>query len=354
LNRLVLMVALVSLGALAQRNPDLEKAQQLLAQKKYDAALKSLEAAAKKGGLERESLLTLLESRGLAQASLGQTQQAEESFRSVLQLDARRDLTGKYTGKVAGVIASAKEWFKEHGGIELGPLDPGTQDGRVKQISLFVKNDPLKLISQVRFYVRKDGGAWKPIEASLVNGAAATDVDAETIEWWAEALSEKKDQLMFLGSAGRPIKQSAPVAVAAKEPTKEVDAPAKQPETKLTPTPRPEERLEAQPVMQSSPLRPVGYVLLGLGAVGLGVGTYFGVNSNSIRTTVKADLAAGGSDPVELYNRDQSAIASARLANIMLISGGAVAATGLLFVIIGKDVAVVPGAGGGVTVSGKF
>jgi hypothetical protein len=106
--------------------------------------------------------------------------------------------------------------------------------------------------------------------------------------------------------------------------------------------------------MQGSPLRPVGYVMLGLGAVAVGVGSYFGINSNAIRTTVKADLAAGGYDPAELYNRDQSAISSARLANIMLISGGAVAATGLLFVIIGKDVAVVPGAGGGVTVSGKF
>jgi len=110
LNRAVLLVALASLTAFGQRNADLEKAQQFLAQKKYDAALKSIEAAAKKGGLERESLLTLLESRGLAEASLGQTQKAEESFRSVLQLEPRRDLTGKYTGKVVPVIAAAKEW----------------------------------------------------------------------------------------------------------------------------------------------------------------------------------------------------------------------------------------------------
>ena len=89
--RLMLMVLCVgAVSAFAQRNPDLEKAQQLLAQKKYDAALKSIEAAAKKGGLERESLLTLLESRGLAQAFLGQTEKAEESFRSVLQLEPKR------------------------------------------------------------------------------------------------------------------------------------------------------------------------------------------------------------------------------------------------------------------------
>ena len=355
-----ILVALAALTASAQRSPELEKAQQLLAQKKYDAALKSIEAAAKKGGLERESLLTLLESRGLAEASLGQTQKAEESFRSVLQLEPKRDLTGKYTGKAATVIAAAKEWFKEHGGIELGPLDPGAQDGRVKQISLFVKNDPLKLISQVRFYVRKDGGAWKPVEASLANGAAATDVDAEVVEWWAEALSEKKDQLMFLGSAGKPIKQSAPapVAVAKVEPVKEVvkdDVPAKEPEKKLTPTEKKsDERLEVQPAAQGSPVRTAGFVVLGVGVAAVAVGTYFGVTSSAQRAAVKADIVSGTRSRAELYAADQAAIGSATIANVMFIGGGVAAAAGLVMVIVGKDVAVVPGAGGGVTVLGKF
>ena len=354
---MLILVALGALTASAQRSQELEKAQQLLAQKKYDAALKSLAAASKKGGLERESLLTLLESRGLAEASLGQTQKAEESFRSVLQLEPRRELTGKYTGKAAAVIAAAKEWFKEHGGIELGPLDAGAQDGRVKQISLFVKNDPLKLISQVRFYVRKDGGAWKPVEASLANGAAATDVDAEVVEWWAEALSEKKDQLMFLGSAGKPIKQSAPVpvVVAKAEPVKEVvsDAPAKEPEKKLTPVEKQPDWRE-QPATTGSPVRTAGLVVLGVGVVAVAVGTYFGVTSSSQRAAVKVDLASGARTQAELYAADQEAIGNARIANIMLIGGGVAAAAGVIMVVVGKDVAVVPGAGGGVTVLGKF
>lgn len=355
MNRLFpILVALGSFTAVAQRNPDLEKAQQLLAAKKYDAALKSIEAAAKKGGLERESLLTLLESRGLAQASLGQTQQAEESFRSVLQLEPRRDLTGKYTGKVVPVIAAAKEWFKANGGIELGPLDPGTEDGRVKQVSLFVKNDPLKLITQAKFYVRKDGGAWKPVETTLANGAAAVDVDGEVIEWWAELLSERKDQLMFLGSAGKPIKQTAPAPVAvAKVEEKKADAPVNTVplETKVTPA---ETTLTAQPVTRGSPLRPVGFVMMGLGVAAIGVGSYFGINSSSIRTTVRTSLDAGGYDPNELYARDQTAISQAAIANTLFIGGGALALSGLLFVILGTDVVVVPGAGGGATVVGKF
>lgn len=348
-------LALASLTAFAQRNPDLEKAQQLLAAKKYDAALKSLEAAAKKGGLERESMLTLLESRGLAQASLGQADKAEESFRSVLQLEPKRELTGKYTGKVVPVIAAAREWFKANGTIEVGPLDPGTEDGRVKQVSLFVRNDPLKLVRKAKFYVRKDGGAWKPVEANTANGAAATDVDGEVIEWWAELLTERNDQLLFLGSAGKPIKQTAPVAVAKVE-EKKPDAPVAQPEAKLVPAAERKEEVITirEPVARMSGLRTTGFVLLGVGAAAAGVGTYFGVTSNSTRESVRASLTAGGYDPVELYNRDQGAITNAAIANAMWIGGAAVGVTGLLFVMLGTDVVVTPGAGGGVSVSGKF
>lgn len=351
MKRLLVLVTLVSASAFAQRNPDLEKAQQLLAQKKYDAALKSIEAAAKKGGLERESLLTLLESRGLAEASLGMTEKAEESFRSVLQLDGRRELTGKYTGKVVPVIAAAKDWFKANGGIEVGALDPGVESGRVKQVSLYVRNDPLKLVAKAKFYVRSDGGAWKPQESSLANGAAAIDVDAEVIEWWAELQSERKDQLLFLGSAGKPIKQTAPAPVVAR-----ADAPVAKAEPKLTPEPVAETRVEMKPETRTSPLRVAGIVMAGVGVAAVGVGTVFGVMSNSARDSINASIAAGGADQADLYNRDQARITQSAVANTMWIAGGTVAATGLLFAILGTDVVVAPGAGGGagVSVAGKF
>ncbi len=357
--RLALVLSLLSSLALAQRNPDLEKAQQLLAARKYDAALKAIDAASRKGGLERESLLTLWESRGLAEASLGQTQKAEESFRSVLQLEPKRDLTGKYTGKVATVVAAAKEWFKANGGIELGPLDPGTADGRVTQVSFFVKNDPLKLITQVKFYLRIDGGAWKPVTAKVVNGAAATDTDALSIEWWAEALSERNDQLMFLGSAGRPIKQSAPPAIAkVEEPKKVEDAPAKTEPVKVTPTEKPEEKpVVAATSSGGSALRPVGYVLIGLGVAAVGVATYFGITANGLREGVKADLAAGNVSQSALFMRDQQAITNSTIANVLFISGGVLAVTGGTFWFLGRDVQVAPtvgAGGGGLTVFGKF
>ncbi|MFT3713608.1 MAG: hypothetical protein QM817_38615 [Archangium sp.] len=347
-----LLVTLAAASAFAQRNPDLEKAQTLLAQKKYDAALKAIEAAAKKGNLERESLLTLLESRGLAEASLGKTDKAEESFRAVLQLDARRDLTGKYTGKVATVVAAAKEWFKNNGGIEVGPLDPGAADGRVTQVSLFVRNDPLKLINRAKFYVRTDGGAWKPQDAKVINGAAAIDTNGNSVDWWAELVSEEGNQLMFLGSAGKPIKQTAPAPVAVakvEERPAVVDAPKKTEEPKVTPK---EERLEKPEVTTTastggSALRPVGYVFVGLGVAAVGVGAYFGITANGMRESIKADLMAGRSSATELYTRDQAAITNSIIANTLFISGAAVAVTGAIFWLVGGSSS--SGAGGGVT-----
>ena len=106
--------------------------------------------------------------------------------------------------------------------------------------------------------------------------------------------------------------------------------------------------------MKSSPLRPVGFVLLGLGVAAAGVGTYFGVTSAGQRKSVRDTQAAGGFDPVELYNRDQTAISNGAIANVLWAAGGALGVTGLIMVILGHDVAVVPGAGGGVTVLGTF
>lgn len=354
----LLVLALAATSAFAQRNPDLEKAQKLLAAKKYAEALKAIEAASKKGNLERDSLLTLWESRGLAEASTGKLDKAEESFRSVLQLDPRRDLTGKYTGKVADVVARAKEWFKNNGGVEVGPLEPGAADGKVTQISLFVRNDPLKLIYKAKFYVRVDGGPWKPVEAKVVNGAAATDINAGTVEWWAELTSEENNQLMFLGSAGKPVKQSAPAPVAvAKVEEKPVvkDEPVKEtPKETAKVTPKDEDLSKPEVTKASgggSALRPVGYVLIGLGVAAAGVGAYFGITYNGMRESIKADLMSGAATTSALYTRDQAAITNGAIANTLFISGGALVVTGALFWFLGRDTG---GAGGGVTVAPVF
>src|SRR3954470_16022990 len=108
----VLAALCVGLASYAQKNPELEKAQKLLASKKYADALKAIDAAEKKGGLDHDSLMTLLESKGLCQAELKKPDPATESLRALLALAPRRDIQGKYKGDVVKSLDAATEWVK--------------------------------------------------------------------------------------------------------------------------------------------------------------------------------------------------------------------------------------------------
>jgi len=349
---LLTALALSSLTAFAQKNPDLEKAQAQLAQRKYADALKSLEAAEKKGGLDRDSYLTLLESKGLALAQTNKAAAAELSFRAVLCLDPKRELAGKYAGPVGQPIAAAMAWAKTNGALELVALDPGTADGRVKQVSFAVKNDPLKLVKVVKFYVKSDGGSWKPTPGVLTNGAASLDTDAEVVEWWAETQDDKSSQVAFLGSALRPVKNVAPAPVVAKQQ----DAPKSQPAPVLTPEPVPAP-VAAVTDTASSPLRPIGYGLLGAGVIALGVATYFGLTYNSERAAIREALMNGSASQASLYERDQAAIRNGVIANALFISGGALAAGGAVLWLMGgtsSSMALVPMGTHGLAVTGSF
>jgi hypothetical protein len=359
MRRALLLLTVFSSVALAQKNPDLEKAQQLLAQKRYPDALKALEAAEKKGGLDRDSFLTLLETKGLALASTNKLEAAELAFRAVLGVDPRRELSGKYAGAVNKPIDAAKAWLKENGPISIVALDPGTSAGRVKQVSLAVKNDPQNVVKAVKFYVKMDGGSWKPSDAALVNGAASLDTDADAVEWWAELQDATKNQVAFLGSALKPIRNTAPAPVAAAP----APAPEKKPEpvaAAAEPTPAPAPKAEAAVTTMATPsvsgTRIAGYALLGAGVIALGVGTYFGITANSEAAAIRM-ANVPGANAQELFARDQARIQSATLANVFIISGAAVAAGGAVLWFLGAPdapVAVVPMGPTGLAVTGRF
>jgi hypothetical protein len=357
MGRVVLLAALVSSVAFAQKNPDLEKAQQLLAQKKYAEALKALEAAEKKGGLDRDSFLTLLETKGLAQASTNKLDQAELSFRAVLGVDPRRELSGKYAGAVNKPIDAAKAWIKENGPVSIVALDPGTSAGRVKQVSLAVKNDPQNVVKAVKFYVKMDGGSWKPMDASLVNGAASLDTDADAVEWWAELQDDKKNQVAFLGSALKPIRNTAPAPVAvAPAPTPEPEKKADAPKAEPMPVARTEPAVTTTTAPSVSGTRIAGYALMGAGVIALGVGIAFGVTSNGQAAAIRM-ANVPGANQTELFAQDQARIQNATLANVFVISGAVAAAGGAVLWFLGAPdapVAIVPMGPTGLAVTGRF
>ena len=192
----------------------------------------------------------------------------------------------------------------------------------------------------------------------LTNGAASIDTDAATVEWWAETQDDNKNQVAFLGSAVRPVKNVAPAVVAAVE-KKVVDAPKEEPKAALTPEPKSEPVAAVTTETASSPLRPISYGLLGAGVIGLGVATYFGVTYNSQRQLIRDDLAANRGTQAELYERDQAAIRNGTIANVLFIAGGALVASGAVLWFVGgssssTSMGLVPMGTNGVAVTGSF
>ncbi|MBL8953289.1 MAG: hypothetical protein JNK82_21095, partial [Myxococcaceae bacterium] len=293
--RALLLTLTLTASALAAagepvKHPELEKAQKALASKKYADALKLLDAAEKKGGLDVDSYATLLESRALALASTKKVDQATTELKKLLALDPRRDLAGKYKGDVVKALDAALAWVAQAGGNQLVALDPEASGGKVKKVSVQVKNDPLSMVKAVRINVR-DGNGWRPVDAAPAGGIASADTDAAEVEFWAEAWDDKKNQVETLGSAIRPITQTAPVAVAAAEKPKAVEkaapvADAPKESAQLTPADKePETNLVEEPAPKKNVgLRAVSYALIGAGIITAGVGTYFGVSSQSARS----------------------------------------------------------------------
>lgn len=351
---LSLTLILLSSLAWAQKNPALEKAQLLLGQRKYAEALKALEAAERKGGMDRESYLTLLESKGLALASTNKPDKAEEAFRSVLILDPKRELSGKYSGAVGTPITAAIAWARQNGALELVALEPGVAEGKVKQLTFAVKNDPLKLVKAVTFYLRVDGGAWKPQPGALTNGAATLDVDTAAVDWWAETQDGNGNQVAFLASALRPVKSAAPAVVATQAPAPEAVKPV------LTPAPKPEPvAVVSEPVASGSPLRTVGYVVGGVGLASLAAGVVLGLSYSSERAAIKDALANGSATQASLYERDQAAIRTAFIANTLVIAGSALAAGGVVLWLVGgpsssTSAGLAPLGANGLAVTGTF
>lgn len=351
--RALLLAALVTSAAAsaadAPKNADLEKAQKALAAKKYPDALKAIEAAEKKGGLDLDSHSTLLETKALALASTKKLDKAEEEFRKLLVIDPRRDLSGKYKGDVVKALEAALTWVNKNGGLQVIGLEPTAANGKVSKVGVQVKNDPLNWAKTARIYVKDAGGQWKTTDVALTNGSAAADADGADVEYWAELQDANKNQLKLLGSAIRPQHAVAPAVVA--EAPKPVEkpkpapkaepvaaAPVKDPEPALTPredTEKTDAVVTEETPKSGSMLRPVSYALLGAGIISAGVGVYFGATSAGARSQILMDQMAGTFTQQQLFDRDQARIGQAQIANALFITAAVLAAVGVVLFVLG-------------------
>ncbi len=367
---------LLAFSALAQSNPELEKANRFLFDQKFGDAAKALEAAARVQGNGREMVMRIYELQGVTYGQLGQATKAREAFQALLCLDPKRELNGKYNQKVVTAFSAAKEWANTNPPLEIKAAKAAIDDkGRVMQLAAKVRNDPMRLVKKVRFHLRSDEARWSEQDSELQGVYAAANTDAQGVEWWAELLGENDRVLMLVANEANPIREgkardkapaSAPVVAAVPA----ADAPKKE-EPKVAEVTLPPEKPAPNvvideptaPASSGSALRPVGYVMMGAGLLTLGVGTYFGVQSSAGRDRINNAARDSQNRVTGITQKEAHALgpqsqSQAMIANVLFAAGGGVALLGGVFWIIGgvgsdQSVTLAPTAGG-VTASGRF
>ncbi len=91
----------------------------------------------------------------------------------------------------------------------------------------------------------------------------------------------------------------------------------------------------AQKTEGVSTLRMVGLIVGGVGVVGVGLGTYFGISAISGKSSTASACPADGCTTTDAYNKRQDAFKAGNLATIAFIAGGALLATGVTLYVVG-------------------
>ncbi len=342
----------ISSPALAQVGPDIERAESLFSARKYGDALRVVETAFRKQGLSRLSVIKLYELQGSCAAQLNQDGKAKTAFQNMLQLDPKRELP-KFASQapVTAAYRKAKDWADGRSPLDFMAAPPLTDEqGKVVQIAAKVKNDAMKLSRKVRFHVKADGNVWTELDMEVAASFAAAATDAMVVEWWAELMGDREAVLASLGSERNPIRNStkpAPVPEEEKNSVLTVTEPLKEPEDPVKPEERYQEPAPAvdlhTPPPSGSVLKPVAYGLWGGAAGALGVGLYFGYQSNAARSKVTSAVAKAGGQPVtditqeEAYRLEKQSQGDAFKANILFGTAAGLAVAGGICFWLGLD-----------------
>jgi hypothetical protein len=357
----------------------LDKAEAAMKDLEYSQALKTIEAARKEPNNSRATMLRLYELQGVTLATLGQEAKALVAFQSLLSLTPDFRLSGKLPPKVTTVFFEARSWVDTRKALSARGGGSVMTPGAVKEVKVEVSNDPLKLAKEVRFHFTLDGKP-KDVDVPITSTTVTAPVGAPKVSWWAELLGEKKASLLSIGSAEKPWNEAAPEAptppVAKAEPKSEPKpdlkpAPKSEPVAEVTsePAKKPDEppidAWGAEPVAVKPPPMPTtrvaGIVVAGGGVLTAGVGVVFGVlaNGTAARITNAERDASGritGLTRADALTLDAQQRAQASVANVLIISGAALAAGGAALIILStRDtrVTLVPQAGGA-ALAGSF
>ncbi len=318
------MVLLAVVLATMAAPPELATAETAMSKYKYADALAALKKARVAKGLDRPSLLRILELQGIAAGQQRQSAQAIAAFTELLTLDPTHKLDGDFAPRVTTPFLEAGQTVTEQGALEPKPAPPSIAGRKVAGLTLEIPRDPLKQVRSVVFHFNA-GAGWQSQSAVPSGGKATIALDAAEVSWWAELMGDNDAHLVLVGS------EQAPIAAAPPPPM-----------VVATPPPPPPPEVVKPAAAGLPPLRIVSFVAGGLGLAAAGTGLFFGARSSSTLqalTAARAQKDAAG-NVIGVTERDAlargtQAASDGTIANALFLTAGALVATGVVLFILG-------------------
>lgn len=312
-------------------------ARALIDEFQFAKALTVIGDTLKEPGLEAAMLISLYELEGIAHATSGATGPARESFARLLTLDPAHAMPNELPPKVRTLYFGART-VAQREALELVAEPPTRAGGFIEALSVTVKTSSLIPVTGVRFIVSIDDGPSTTTVVPLDGAHQPTvKVHGAKVKWWADLLGAREAVLRSVEREELPpaedLVKKVPVGVG-----------------------------QAAPTASGSWVKPAG-VAVGLGGlVGVTIGAVLGGQSADARAKIAgaqtdANGVVIGLTQVEAARLDAAA-RGGLAANVLMISGGALTATGLLMFLLGPDesapaVSVTMGPGG-ITAAGRF
>jgi hypothetical protein len=337
-------------------NPDLEKAVRLVGDLQYAEAQGALDAALKRTGNDRDTLVHIYELQGIVYGTLNQATKAAKAFQTMLVLDPDHKPGGDNPPRVMTPFYEARGRAADLGKLDAKPLTAAVAGGRVAQLAVEVTADPLKMVKKVRFHFKVDDKPWADPSAEVVGKNASVNTDGYSVKWWAQVLGDRDAVLVEIGSDAGPRQEGSPAPVVSNDikvaPRDDVAAPPLPPPTTA----------RASVSEGPSTMRVASLGLMGAGVVALGVGVALGVLSfvdrNAVNNATRNQTGVvTGIKQTDAYALDATVRWAAPAANVLFAVGGALALGGVLLFILSPSssgsLALVP-SGPGLSLAGSF
>lgn len=193
-------------AARAQQSEQLATARQALAALKYEQALHALEKALYSGTNGPEEMKTIHRMMGEIQAALGQQEEAERHFRSLLALEPTAELARGISPKILQPFQAAKTYMSTRGRLDVRC----TVDDAALAVALTVEADPAELVAGVRVVYRLEDGSEQILEGTGPGSHTLRVPTTRPVTLVCAALDQHGNRLSEIGSWSEPLRLTPP------------------------------------------------------------------------------------------------------------------------------------------------